>query len=448
MLISKTVMVRWNGYTKKHYEEKGYVWTKQNDYFECKIEDVMPSSTVRVEVRCDYCEDAVTFKEYRNYLKEREIISKDCCKNRKCMVVKSEEVNLKIHGVKNINKLESNKEKLRKIFQTPKEQVLQVAKSKGLKILNIDDYENDRTRLLVICENHSEEGIQETNFANIKKNKHCCLFIRPEITSKSKKLDGQKVYDEFINKGLIPLFAPNEYKGNSDPLPYKCPNHLDRGIQYRSYSNLPHCNGCEYCSRDRTSNALRNNEEDVFSYFESRGLIVLENQKYKNGDSHIFYRCKKHPENVQSVTYSSLKRTQVPCEYCRFENNISSLNRRMRNCIGEWKQNSEIISNYKCVLTGSDDYDVHHLYSFNSIVKDALLELNMPIKEEYTAIEYKNIKEKVIHLHKKYIGVCIRPDLHILFHQMYGKHNNTPEQFEEFKSKFNNGELNEYEEVS
>ena len=31
MLVSKTVMVRWNGYTKRWYEEKGYVYTKIND---------------------------------------------------------------------------------------------------------------------------------------------------------------------------------------------------------------------------------------------------------------------------------------------------------------------------------------------------------------------------------------------------------------------------------
>lgn len=26
-LLSKTAMVRWNGYTRKHYESKGYIYT-------------------------------------------------------------------------------------------------------------------------------------------------------------------------------------------------------------------------------------------------------------------------------------------------------------------------------------------------------------------------------------------------------------------------------------
>lgn len=444
MLISKVVKVRWNGFTRKHYESRGYTWTKQNDYFDCLIEDLQINSTVKVEVKCDYCEDGIAFKEYRNYLKEREIVSKDCCKSRKCMVKKSEEVNLIIHGVKNINQLEERKEKARKLFQAPMEEILNVANSKGLTILNINDYQNDRTRLFVICKLHEDKGIQETNFANIKKNKHCCIHIRPEIISKTRKLDGKFVYDSFLKNKLIPMFTPEEYKDNYTPLPYKCPNHLEKGIQYRSYSNLNSSEGCIHCARERISEFHRNDQDKVFAYFLSRGLKPLDNEKYINDNQKIKCVCENHTEHVQEVSYHSLSKTKVPCEYCRIENSVGKLNKRLRSSLGQWRKESEKNCNYKCVLTGTDSYDIHHTYSYNSIIKDALKKLNLPIKEEYSSTEYKSIKETVLNLHKEYIGVCIRHDLHIIFHQIYGKQGNTPDQFEEFKINYMN---NKFEEV-
>lgn len=443
MLINKTVMVRWNGFTRKYYESRGYKWTKQNDLFECSIEDLQVNSTVKVEVKCDYCVDGVAFKEYRSYLKERELVQKDCCKNRKCMVNKSEEVNIVKYGVKNINQTDERKEYARKIFQTPIHEVIDISRGKDLQILNVDDYQNDRTRLYVICTNHLDKGIQETNFANIKKNKHCCKYVRPEITSKTKKLDGQIVYDNFLKNNLIPLFKPEEYQRNDISLPYKCPNHLDNGVQYRSYMNLEYCVGCEYCSRERTSSALKNNEDEVFSYFKSRDLNVLDNQKYINEKKHILFTCNKHPESIQQTSYHSLRNTKTPCEHCRIESSVGELNRRLRSSLSKWKKESEKKSNYKCVLTGSGAYDIHHLYSYNSIIKDSLKLLGLPIKEEYSSMEFRKIKNIVLEMHENYLGVCIRPDLHIIFHQVYGKHDNTPEQFEQFKYNYFNNKIKE-----
>jgi len=149
MLISKTAMIRWNGFTRKWYEEKGYKWTKVNELFECKIEDVQINSTVKVEAKCDYCGE-IFYPEYRRLLNARELINKDCCSNRLCMGLKSKEVNLQIYGVEYYTQLESFRERSRKMQQTPFEKVLQDFKDKNLILLSKEsDYQNDRSRLFL-----------------------------------------------------------------------------------------------------------------------------------------------------------------------------------------------------------------------------------------------------------------------------------------------------------
>lgn len=447
MLISKEVDVRWNGFTRKWYEDRGYEWTKANDYFICKIEDLMKTSTVKVIVQCDYCGKEFE-KEYRQYYKEREIVNKTCCGDRKCVVAKSEEVSLVKYGVTNYAQTKESKQHLRKLFQTPFEEVIKYCNDKGLEVLsNKDDYKNDRSRINVICRNHPEKGIQDTNFANIKKNKHCCEAGGTESTANHRRLDGGFVYQEFINAGLIPKFKPDEYQHSQTPLPYMCRYHKDKGIQYRAYSNLEHSEWCPYCAEERLGDSLRFDEDIVFKELKDRGLIPIEGEKYINKDEPIKYKCIYHPNIIQTIRFGALHKTQCPCDYCRMENSLSTLNRYFRSILEKWREKSKQNCRFKCVLTGSENYQVHHLYSYNNIIKDCLNELDLEVSDNigfYTDLELLNLKQKILDKHEELLGVCIDEKLHILFHQEYGKTDNTPEQFEEFKSRLKDGEFNDF----
>lgn len=52
----------------------------------------------------------------------------------------------------------------------------------------------------------------------------------------------------------------------------------------------------------------------------------------------------------------------------------------------------------------------------------------------YELMNRKGLKEKCLKLHYKYgLGVCLTEELHKEFHNIYGKRNNTLEQYMEFK---------------
>lgn len=115
------------------------------------------------------------------------------------------------------------------------------------------------------------------------------------------------------------------------------------------------------------------------------------------------------------------------------------------NKIIQWKKDSMKNCNYKCQITGENFDDIHHLQSFNSIIKEAV---------DFFAVSYscfsgdcsdeilEKLTTKVIELHYKYpLGVCLTRKVHKLFHNIYGKGNNTPEQFYEFQQKIQNKEI-------
>lgn len=330
--------------------------------------------------------------------------------------------------------------KVRAGNRSTKEEVLSVAKSKNIKILNIEDYKNERTILKIICIDHSDEGLQESNFASIKKNKHCCKYVKRTST---KKIDGNQVIQEFFDHGLTPMFKPEEYVGSNMPLPYTCPKHPSAGIQFRCRDAVFVAEGCGECVNERRASAHRSSPEKILKYFTDRNISPIDLTQYKNRASEMDYICPIHPNHIQVTRVDILRNTKVPCTYCREDDSLSSLNRKIRSSIGKWRKSSEKSCEYKCVLTGSHNYEVHHLYTYNNIILDAMKHLKITKKAIYSAEEIKIIRKEVILRHEELLGVCIHPILHNEFHRIYSKDNNTLEQFNEFKERYNNGEFEE-----
>lgn len=85
MLVDdQLIEVKWNAKTKKHFEEKGYKFTKMKDSFLVKVQDLTQWSKVKVKIQCDFCQEIV-YRPYSSLLvsRKRDIektVCKDACK--------------------------------------------------------------------------------------------------------------------------------------------------------------------------------------------------------------------------------------------------------------------------------------------------------------------------------------------------------------------------------
>lgn len=439
MILDSHVNISWNNATKKWYVDKGYIFTKNKDMFKVRLEDIIPTSTIKVNVKCDYCGKDHD-KEYRKYISGRETVEKDCCSSKKCLASKTKEINLKLYGVENSMQREDVKTKTSESMRTSKDDVLSICDKKGLKL--VDDYskyKNDRSRINVICKHHTDRGIQNTSISNIKKSKYCCFYGGAEETGKRKRLDFEIVLDKFLELGHIPLFSREDYENSCSKLKFICEKHKNKGVQYTSYRMIQQGScGCNYCSKESAKDKLKLSQVFVFNEFSKRGLNVVDGQAYINKDKSIAYRCKKHKEVVQYCSYNNLKSTNQPCSICRNEDRLSDLNKRFRSAIMSWKRDTEIHCDYKCVFTNSSVYDIHHIHPYNEIIKESLVNLNID-RNTTDGIEIEMLKEEVVKLHEYYgLGICLHPKIHSLFHSKYGKAG-TMDDFNDFKNNYING---------
>ena len=119
----------------------------------------------------------------------------------------------------------------------------------------------------------------------------------------------------------------------------------------------------------------------------------------------------------------------------------------IRGNIYYWKLESMKQCNYCCVLTGSKEFEIHHLYPVNKMIDNIFKSSHLTVKDfsDYTQEELDEIMNLFYIEQSKYpLGECVRKDLHVLFHSLYGQYNTTIEQWEQFKYDYKNGIYNNY----
>lgn len=109
MILDEVVEMVWDNANKKHYIEKGYIYTKSHDKFIIKTVDLAKRSKVKIKVKCDVCGKERIIK-YCEYMKSIENGEYYAC-SVKCSQEKRIKTNLKIFGVKNAMQNNKIKEK-------------------------------------------------------------------------------------------------------------------------------------------------------------------------------------------------------------------------------------------------------------------------------------------------------------------------------------------------
>lgn len=135
----------------------------------------------------------------------------------------------------------------------------------------------------------------------------------------------------------------------------------------------------------------------------------------------------------------------------RWKGGTNEIRKHLRTLNIKWFSDCKDKAGYKCQLTNKPgngkNLNTHHLYSFSNIIFDAHNIYNIQIKEQvkdYTENELKLIEEYVAIWHSDNSNaVVLCKEAHELFHKLYGKGNNTPEQYMEFKERYLAGEFKE-----
>lgn len=347
------------------------------------------------------------------------------------------------------------------------EEVLEFFKKENYILLTKkDEYVNSKTRLKAICPNGHEYETNATNFYHGNRCRKCHFQKLAEIHL----LDFDYIKQEFEKEGFI--VVDKNYKGVNEKLNCLCKKHIKKSIIHISYIQLKNNkNLCPHCIKEQKVKRLINKYDYIHKKFIDKNFKLITSKKEyierKIEDKELVFRfiCNKHyfygEQKIKEKSFSD----KSTCKYCtkdlikgenhsNWNGGISSLTEFLRSKINNWKIDSFKKYNYKCYLTNSErNLVIHHVYPFSEIVKESLEELNLDIKKsigEYSEEELNSIIEKVNKNHYKYgLGVCLRSDIHKLFHMEYSFFNFTPKDFEEFVVRFKNGEFDDFlEEVA
>jgi len=246
---------------------------------------------------------------------------------------------------------------------------------------------------------------------------------------RNKKYSKEDIINEFEKKGLIVqlnLLNKDEIIVK-DKIPYICNNHKDKGIQYANYEDMKkrkYC--CPYGAAEwRSISQSQSSIEDVKHLCDQRGYILL-TESIRNVDDTVQYICFKHPDyGIQTTSLWGLKHSNNSCRMC-VHMLLSGENHwhwrggiaLERDCImntfeyRRWRNSVFERDNYTCQCCGKrgGKLNAHHKENFSTHI-----ELRLDIDNGLTLCED-----------------CHSTSVPGSFHSVYGTHNNSKEQLDEY----------------
>jgi hypothetical protein len=216
------------------------------------------------------------------------------------------------------------------------------------------------------------------------------------------------------------------------------------------------------CGKCRKENlyTYRYSESYLIELLEANNFEFLEfENEYINGSSIITYKCelghitKREVKNL--IKFTTCKQCKIIARGIMqtgsggpsWKGGVSKIWVAARARLDPWLDASLKAGNRTCCITGQTNVpiDVHHITSFNIILKQAMNEFGFEenyYEKSYAECNAEGFLKRVVEINNSFgYGACMRKDIHILYHKIYKHGNNTPAQFEEFKSRIQSGEI-------
>jgi hypothetical protein len=222
------ITIQWGKRNKDWYESKGYIFTKYNDEFNVKAEDLTKGSHAKVKVICDYCGKELLCV-WKDYYRKRNEKTYACLR---CKQRKTSDNNLK--------------ERQRYLY----DKALEYCKENDYKIISLkDDIKTSNTRIKYICPKH---GIQITKIYALTLRHGCkqCQYENQKLSSSYVK----KVIEKYGGNILNPEDYIDIKSKNLELICPKC-----NQIFLTSYNSFISVKGqyCPSCSKSQSNGEFK-----------------------------------------------------------------------------------------------------------------------------------------------------------------------------------------------
>lgn len=152
----------------------------------------------------------------------------------------------------------------------------------------LSEYKNNDSAVYFICNNHSEEGVQETTWTKYNQKHVGCKLCGKERSSKSRRIPEQELIELTESKGFeyIGYYMEHETAHGGTTIKYICPKHKNKGIQIKRLADMRKNNGtCPYCvGKNKT-------HEDFVEIVNNINPNISFISEYKNSKSNIECIC-------------------------------------------------------------------------------------------------------------------------------------------------------------
>lgn len=140
-----------------------------------------------------------------------------------------------------------------------------------------------------VCNKHRDKGIQKSTYNRMTSHHSFCRFCAIEARLGHRTRTDEKIKELVENKGFI--YVDNYYrktvKSDNLMVGFICPNHANKGVQYKSYTNFTKSKGkCKYC---RGYNRSKDEVQAILD--KMHGTITV--LQYKDFNTPVLVKCNK-----------------------------------------------------------------------------------------------------------------------------------------------------------